>query len=87
MPFTTTWMDLKIRWTKWSKPDKERQISYDITYMWNFKKMQIDLFYKTEIIQWETCHDFSGLNVPLGEKKVKKEKKKKKTEKEIDPWT
>ena len=25
--------------TKWSKPDRERQISYDITYMWNLIKM------------------------------------------------
>ena len=56
-------------WTKWSKPDKERQISYDTTYMWNLKKMQIDLFYKIEIIQWETCYDFSGLKVSLGGKK------------------
>ena len=24
--------------TEWSKPDRERQISYDITYMWNVKK-------------------------------------------------
>ena len=24
---------------KWSKPDRERQISYDITCMWNLKKM------------------------------------------------
>ena len=24
--------------TKWSKPDRERQISYDITYMWNLNK-------------------------------------------------
>ena len=24
--------------TKWSKPDREREISYDITYMWNLKK-------------------------------------------------
>ena len=23
---------------KWSKPDRERQISYDITYMWNLKE-------------------------------------------------
>ena len=23
--------------TKWSKPDRERQISYDIAYMWNLK--------------------------------------------------
>ena len=25
--------------TKWSKPDRERQISYDIAYMWTLKKM------------------------------------------------
>ena len=24
--------------TKWSKSDRERQILYDITYMWNLKK-------------------------------------------------
>ena len=24
--------------TKWSKPDRETQIPYDITYMWNLKK-------------------------------------------------
>ena len=24
--------------TKWSKWDRERQVSYDITYMWNLKK-------------------------------------------------
>ena len=24
--------------TKWSKPDKERQISYDTAYIWNLKK-------------------------------------------------
>ena len=29
--------------TKWSKPDRERQISYDITYMWNLKE-----WYKTK---------------------------------------
>ena len=32
---------------KRSKPDRERQISYDITYMWNLKKMiQMNLFSK-----------------------------------------
>ena len=25
-------------YTKWSKSERERQISYDITYMWNLKK-------------------------------------------------
>ena len=24
--------------TKWSKSDRERQIAFDITYMWNLKK-------------------------------------------------
>ena len=32
---------------KWSKPDRERQISYDITYMWNLKKK----WYKWTYIQ------------------------------------
>ena len=31
--------------TEWSKSDTERQISYDITYMWNQKKrVQMNLF-------------------------------------------
>ena len=34
----------------WSKPDRERQISYDIAYMWNLKKNDTnELTYKTEI--------------------------------------
>ena len=36
--------------TKWSKSDRERQISYDVTYMWNLKKIDTyELIYKTEI--------------------------------------
>ena len=27
--------------TKWSKSGRERQISYDITYMWNLKRKMI----------------------------------------------
>ena len=35
--------------TKWTKSDRERQISYDITYMWNLKKNNTnELIYKTE---------------------------------------
>ena len=34
--------------TKWSKSDRERQILYDITYMWNLKYTN-ELIYKTEI--------------------------------------
>ena len=33
--------------TKWSKSDRERQISYDIAYMWNLKTMiQVNSFTK-----------------------------------------
>ena len=36
--------------TKWSKSDRERQILYDITYMWNLilKNDANELIYKTE---------------------------------------
>ena len=36
-------------YTKWSKSDRERQISYDMAYMWNLKKGTNELVYKTEI--------------------------------------
>ena len=35
--------------TKWSKSEKERQISYDMTYLWNLKYDTNELIYKTEI--------------------------------------
>ena len=47
MPFAATRMDLEII-TKWSKPDRERQIPYAITYMWNLKYDTNELIYKTE---------------------------------------
>ena len=34
--------------TEWSKSERERQISYDITYMWNLKNDVNELIYKTE---------------------------------------
>ena len=34
--------------TKWSKADRERQIPYDITYMWNLKYDTNELICKTE---------------------------------------
>ena len=47
MPFATTWMNIEI--TILSKV-KQRQISYDITYIWNliFKKDTNELIYKME---------------------------------------
>ena len=35
--------------TEWRKSDRERQISYDITYMWNLKNGTNEFIYKTEI--------------------------------------
>ena len=36
--------------TKWSKSDRERQISYDTAFMWNLKKNGTnDSIYETEV--------------------------------------
>ena len=35
--------------TEWSKPDRERQIPYEITCMWNLKDDTKELIYRTEI--------------------------------------
>ena len=34
LPFATTW----VLCSKWNKPDRDRQILYGTTYMWNLKK-------------------------------------------------
>ena len=39
MPFAATWLDLEIVILSEVKLDRERQILYDIAYMWNLKKM------------------------------------------------
>ena len=46
MPFVATWMDLEI--IILSKSGREREISYDITYMLNLKSkmIQMNLFTK-----------------------------------------
>ena len=46
MPFAATWIDLEI--IILSKPDRERQIPYDITYMWNLKYDTNELIYETD---------------------------------------
>ena len=49
MPFAAIWMDLKISILKQSKSERERQIPYDITYVWNIKYDTNELNYETEI--------------------------------------
>ena len=34
--------------TKWNKSERERQTSYDISYMWDLKYDPNELIYKTE---------------------------------------
>ena len=53
--------------TKWSKSDEERQISYDITHMWNLilKNDTNELIYKTEtelfvFTDFENKHSYQG---------------------------
>ena len=48
MPFATTWMDLEIVIPS-EISQIERQISYDITYMWNLKNVTNEFIYKSEI--------------------------------------
>ena len=38
--------------TKWSKPERERQIPYDITYMWNLKYDTNEPICETETESW-----------------------------------
>ena len=45
MSFLATWMDLEIIL---SKPKRERQIPYNITYMQNLKYVTDGTIYKTE---------------------------------------
>ena len=47
MPFAATWMDLET--TILSKSERERQIPYDITCIWNAKYGTNQPTYKTEI--------------------------------------
>ena len=48
MPFAAICMDLDIIILTEVKSDGERQISDDITYMWNLKKDTNELIYITE---------------------------------------
>lgn len=45
MPFAKAWLDLEIIIRR--KPDRERQVPYDSTHVWNLKtKARINLFTK-----------------------------------------
>jgi len=50
MPFAATWMNLEI--IILSKSNRERQIPYDTTYMWNLKYDTTEPTYETETDSW-----------------------------------
>ena len=39
---------VRVCHTEWSKSEREKQIPYDITYMWNLKYDTNELIYETE---------------------------------------
>ena len=49
MPFAATWIELEILILSEVKSERERQVPYVITYMWNLKYGTKDPIYKTEI--------------------------------------
>ena len=49
MPFTTTWMDLEIVILSEVNSDRQGEVSYDITYIWNLKRNDTnEAIYKAE---------------------------------------
>ena len=48
MPFAATWMELDFH-TEWSTSERERQIPYDITYIWNLIHGTNEPFHRKEI--------------------------------------
>ena len=50
MPFAATRMDLEIIILNKVKSERESQIPYDLTYIWNLKSDPNELFYKTKTI-------------------------------------
>ena len=40
LPFATTWME-QARYDKWKNSERERQVLCDITYIWNFNKLNL----------------------------------------------
>ena len=57
--------------TKWSKSNRERQIAYDITYMWILKYDTNELLYKIETDLWHReqtcgCQEAGGMGDGLG---------------------
>ena len=68
---------LGSHYAKWNKSDRERQILYDFTYMWNLNHNQLvnktirrrftDIEYKVVVISWEGGEGNTGERAWEGE--------------------
>ena len=56
MPFAATWVQLESLILNEVKSERERQIPYDIPYMWNLKYGMDEPIYRTEtnLLTWRT---------------------------------
>ena len=67
MPFAATWMDLEI--IILSKTLRERQISIDITYMWNLKKYKWNyLQNRNRLTDFKNKHGYQRGNTVAADK-------------------
>ena len=53
MPFAATWMELETLILSEVKQERERQIPYDTTYIWNRNIAQMNLSTETKIMDME----------------------------------
>ena len=61
MPFAATWMDLEMVILN-EVSQTEKQISHDITYVWNLKQGYNEFIYKIELQMYKTNLRFPGVN-------------------------
>ena len=61
--------------TKWSKSDKERQVSYNITYLWNLKKKKKKRYKKTYLQKRNRLTDTENKLMVTKEERVGKRDK------------
>ena len=56
----------KVYHSKWSKPDREKYISYDIAYVWYLKKSDTNEFIHEKEIDPQTQKQTNGYKIRKG---------------------
>ena len=63
MPFAATWMDLEMITLDEVKSNRERQISYGITHVWNLIMIQMNSFIKPKQTYRSQNQTYQGRNM------------------------